>query len=96
MRDDCIVRFVDIGEIVDPYRLNFLFIICVIKFISEVLTVCGFFSENQNEMWAKWNWTVQWKELGLLSLTPLSAIFQLYRGAVSIIGGENRRKPPTC
>jgi hypothetical protein len=42
MRDDCIVRFVDIGEIVDRHRLNFLFIICVIKFISEVLTVGGF------------------------------------------------------
>ena len=50
MRDDCIVRFVDIGEIVDRYRLIFLFIICVIKFISEVLTVGVFFSENQNEM----------------------------------------------
>jgi hypothetical protein len=32
---------------------------------------------------------------GLWCLTPLSTIFS-YIVAVSFIGGENRKKPPTC
>jgi len=34
--------------------------------------------------------------LGLLGLTPLSTIFQIYIVAVSFIGGRNRIKPLTC
>jgi len=36
------------------------------------------------------------KVLGLSRLAPLLTIFQLYIVAVSVIGGGNRRKLPTC
>jgi hypothetical protein len=35
----------------------------------------------------------------VMVLTPLSTIFQLYRGGQVFVGGRNRstrRKPPTC
>jgi hypothetical protein len=34
-------------------------------------------------------------EFGFCCLTPLSTLFQLYRGG-HFNGGGNRRKPPTC